>query len=104
VSASAWETLSNFLVRGVIGVDLLIGVVVATAVGVFLVWLGALVFKGFKYFGGHGPGLTADRAGQPSALLSQFDEMARITISRRARTRKRRHRSQPHAMVVSRRT
>ncbi len=104
MSASAWEMLSNLMVHGVIGVDLLIGVMVATAVGVFFVWLGVLVFKGFNYFGGHGPGLTADRAGQTSALLNQFDEMARITISRRARTRKRRHRSQPHAMVVSRRT
>ncbi len=104
MSASAWEMLSNLMVHGVIGVDLLIGVMVATAVGVFFVWLGVLVFKGFSYFGGHGPGLTADRAGQTSALLNPFDEMARITISRRARTRKRRHRSQPHAMVVSRRT
>lgn len=92
------------MVHGVIGVDLVIGVMVATAVGVFLIWLGVLVFKGFKYFGGPGPGLTADRAGQTSALLNPFDEMARITISRRARTRKRRHRPQPHAMVVSRRT
>lgn len=96
--------LSNLMAHGVIGVDLLIGVMVATAVGVFFVWLGVLVFKGFKYFAGHGSGLTADRAGQPSALVSRFDEMARITISRRARTRKRRHRPQPHAMVVSRRT
>ena len=104
MSASAWESLSNLMVRGVIGVDLLLGVVVATAVGVFLLWLGALVLKGFKYFGGHGFGLTADRDGETSALLSQFDEMARVTISRRARTRKRRHRPQPHAMAVSRRT
>jgi hypothetical protein len=104
VSTSAWETLSNLMVHGVIGVDLLIGVMVATAVGVFLVWLGVLIFKGFKYFSGHGPGLTADRADQTSALLNQFDEMARITISRRARTRKRRHRPQPQALVVARRT
>lgn len=104
MSTSAWETLSNLMVRGVIGVDLLIGLVVTAAVGMFFVWLGALALKGFKYFAGHGSSLKADDAGGTAALFNRFDNMARITISRRPRTRKRRHRQQPHAMVGSRRT
>jgi len=96
--------LSNLMVRGVMGVDLLIGLVVAAAVGVFFVWLGALALKGFKYFAGHGSSLKADDTDGASAAFNRFDSMARITISRRPRTRKRRHRQPPHSMVVSRRT
>ena len=104
MSASAWEMVSNFMVHGVIGVDLLIGVMVAAAVGVCFVGLGALALRGFKYFAGQGSSLKVDDAGGTFELVDRFDDMARITISRRPRTRKRRHRPQPHSSAVSRRS
>lgn len=94
--ASAWESLTQLMVKVTLWVDYLQPVmfwgILLTALILVCIWL----VKLFNHVGGHGPGLTINESCQ-SSLLDRLDERACVVISRRPRRRKRRHHRSPSA-------
>lgn len=86
------------MVRAVMSLDLLLSLLVLVLLVVFFV---SLVLYGLNYISGHGPGSDTNSPGSSSEVVNRLDEMARIAISRRPRTRKRRHRQHHTSKLAS---
>ena len=98
--ASAWESLSEWMVEVVLWVERLRPFMFWGVLLTVLLLFGLWLFKVFRHLGGHGPGLTMSESYQ-SSLLDRLDERACIAISRRPRRRKRRHHHRHQAPQTS---